>query len=250
MADSGGRGSQSPPGGRWLSFLKSTPGVITAIAGLITAITGLIVGLNQAGVIGGGGSTRPGKPAITMNAASSWDSPNTQGSNWHAVVTWSTAGQVKTCDLSDDRGNKSSVDPTGRSYPFGPYSSGVRYVTLDIRCTGPGGDDHQVNTVHQPRAPEAEIAIVRATPAWIDRTKHTHWQIYLTWHSKNAVDCSISDDIGNQSTHKDPIGETHGPYGDFKRQVRSVKLTWKCTNVANAEFPKTREVSRPPVAAT
>jgi hypothetical protein len=39
------------PGSWW----RTVPGVITAVAGLLTAVTGLIVGLNQAGLLHGGG---------------------------------------------------------------------------------------------------------------------------------------------------------------------------------------------------
>jgi hypothetical protein len=44
--------------------------------------------------------------------------------------------------------------------------------------------------------------------------------------------------------HKDPRGETAGPYGYFTSEVRYVNLRFKCLDVAAALFEKSFGVSR------
>lgn len=51
------------------SFWKSLQGILTAAAGLVAAITGLVIGLNQAGLLGGGGKP----PAVIDRPASGQD---------------------------------------------------------------------------------------------------------------------------------------------------------------------------------
>jgi hypothetical protein len=123
--DGDGAGNGSPGG----SFLTSAPALIGAFAGLITAVTGLIVGLNQAGVIGGGdgGGSNGGTAAMTKTSPSDGEG---EGSAAYFKPMTSPLGRVyfdgETMFITATTPNRPLVRPADLEEELGDVRMSVR----------------------------------------------------------------------------------------------------------------------------
>ncbi len=127
---------------------------------------------------------------------------------------------------------------------YGSFAGSVTSVTLHLHCQGHGAGADQYPVISRPQGPRVEVNLMRARSAWLN-SKHTLWQLMITWYARRAVDCNIYDDHTKASTHADPSGMTNGPYGAFPASVKVVTVKLSCINVAGENDHKTAHVMIP-----
>jgi hypothetical protein len=228
---SGWLGREPPKGLVGWAVVAGVPlAIILVVLGVITYVDG---------------GTDPAASIAINHAGGEWDDRTHEGSHWGALLGWSTTGKVTSCTLGDNQRSAPQTVPASTNSPmrYGSYAGSITSVELHLHCDGPRDDDQRPR-VNRPPGPLVKLRIARAVPDWLDAA-HTHWQVIITFSSKNAVNCWISDNVSGGSFHKDPSGGTNQGYGTFSASADGVDLTLTCINVAGTRYAKAAHVRRP-----
>jgi hypothetical protein len=131
-----------------------------------------------------------------------------EGSHWGALISWSTAGDISACTLSDDQGSDLRAVPTHAPTPkrYGSYAPSVSSVTLHLHCDG--AEEDRSPLVPRPDGPDLQPRLRQAGQS---RWLRNGWEARLAYNggSPYAVNCWLWDNVQRSDFHKRPLLRHH-----------------------------------------